>query len=289
MKNWTPRQALLAGVVLIVVSNAIALLGVVWNRSGDPESTLRLSQRELLPPGWRAARDNSGIALRLSWRTLPRQETSTRDRHPEYYHDQYRTPEWLDRAKLENLGIDTAALLADAESGRTYRHREQSRAVLLVLEQDGPSYQKQLTRFREHLASENAKLAAKPDDAEFQRRARSAQDLLTREEKDGSRLFVVDAGLSLDALRARYPDRQQYAIVRGRIQPWVASDGKTRRLEARIVGPLVDALHVPHAERAPFERPNTPGKPAAFTAVVAFGQRQEPWIKEISLPQANSR
>jgi hypothetical protein len=50
----TPRITLLAGGALILLVNAVALTGVYLNRSGEPESRLRLSERELgLPWDWR--------------------------------------------------------------------------------------------------------------------------------------------------------------------------------------------------------------------------------------------
>jgi len=49
----------------------VALTGVYLNRSGEPDSRLTLSQRELtLPWGWGMAKENSGMALRLNWRII---------------------------------------------------------------------------------------------------------------------------------------------------------------------------------------------------------------------------
>ena len=43
--NWSRMHTTIAGVGLIVVVNAVALLGAAYNRSGEPESVLRLSER----------------------------------------------------------------------------------------------------------------------------------------------------------------------------------------------------------------------------------------------------
>jgi hypothetical protein len=74
MKNWTRRHTLIAGLALILLTNAVALLGVYQNRSGEPESMLTLTQRELQQPyGWGMARENSGISLRINWFLFRRQ------------------------------------------------------------------------------------------------------------------------------------------------------------------------------------------------------------------------
>ena len=48
--RWSRTHTLVAGLGLIALTNAVALLGVAWNRSGEPDATLQLSQRELQPP-----------------------------------------------------------------------------------------------------------------------------------------------------------------------------------------------------------------------------------------------
>ena len=47
MNKWTRGHTLAIGIALIVLTNAVALGGVWWNRSATPESALTLSQREL--------------------------------------------------------------------------------------------------------------------------------------------------------------------------------------------------------------------------------------------------
>ncbi len=48
--------------------------------------------------------------------------------------------------------------------------------------------------------------------------ARDAGATLARAGSNDSRLFAIDAGLDRDALRAKYPDRTTYAIVRGQVR-----------------------------------------------------------------------
>ena len=49
----TPMRTLAAGALLILLANGVALTGVYFNRSGEPEARMVLSQRELSTPwGW---------------------------------------------------------------------------------------------------------------------------------------------------------------------------------------------------------------------------------------------
>ncbi len=89
-----------------MLTNAIALGGVWWNRSSTPESALTLSERELGLP-WRSLRlmENSGLALNLNWRVAGRQAG-------EFAGGQMvngGTPEWLDAAKMAALGFPVDA------------------------------------------------------------------------------------------------------------------------------------------------------------------------------------
>jgi hypothetical protein len=65
------RLVLIADHALIAITNAIALGGAVYNRSGEPDSTLALSDRELQLPceSWSGS-ENSELSLRLNWRVL---------------------------------------------------------------------------------------------------------------------------------------------------------------------------------------------------------------------------
>ncbi|MGH8188652.1 MAG: DUF4824 family protein, partial [Steroidobacteraceae bacterium] len=143
---WSNTRALIAGLALILLTNAVALSGVAYNRSGEPQATLRLTERELQIPYWSwPDNENSGIDLRLSWRvhdTYAGDEISAR-----YWN---RTGAWLDAEKLRSLGFDvsTAATDFELDSGTT---SDPSRDVFLVLEQDGAAYQAVLEHCRKRL------------------------------------------------------------------------------------------------------------------------------------------
>lgn len=276
LKNWTRRHTLISGLALILITNAVALLGVSGNRSGEPESVLKLTQRELQPPYWGMSSENSGISLRLSWRV------PSGDRSWNYSYSGG-APEWLDQAKMESLGFDVSTAKG-MEDNYQRTSRQLGKEVLLVLEMDGQAYQQMLQRTRQNAAEQDAKLSATPDVEELKRKAKQAQDDLKREEQDNSRLFAVDAGLNQAGLRAKYPDRNRYAIVGAQVRPW--SSGAQGKIAGYIDSISIDAINVPFKHRAMFERRVAVAQPSVrqgFEASVAFGQRLEPWLLGISV------
>lgn len=274
-------RSLLAGLALILATNAAALMGVAYNRSGKPESMLMLTQRELaLPYSSEFGHENSGLALRLRWRV------SGQVGDP---------PAWLDQAKLAALGFDVSKPVATPE-GRRYYAKLLPRQVILVLELDGPAYQAALEHARQHLAQAEASLETNARDQEFKQRAQDAKAQFDQEEHQDSRLFVIDAGLDVAALRARYADRTRYALVRGRIQPWVIQKEGRAELSGYVDGLSVSEVNVPLTYRPIFEPSRRESAPRTLQALlgkaqdnrytrspryevsVAFGKRLEPWM-----------
>lgn len=288
MIAWSRRRTLIAGVALIVLTNAVALGGVAWNRSA-PESSLRLTQRELwLPWNWGFEAENSGLALRLAWRT-PVAETEGRPGYDTSYMMVGSAPAWLDEAKLAELGFDVSHT-EDATAGRVRSDKQLPREVLLVLELDGPAYRANLERAQKIAEAEEALLAANPGKKEFEERAKQAREQLGREEREASRLFAVDAGLDATALRVKYPDRARYAIVRGNVRPQFAGYGKSTRFWGYLEKLSVESVNVPHEFRQVLEPvlrrgagyPNQ--KAAPLEATIAFGKRFEPWMMAAGAP-----
>jgi Domain of unknown function (DUF4824) len=279
---WSRRRTLIAGIGLILVVNAVALAGVAYNRSGEPDCVLRLTQRELRAPyGWRGSAENSGVALALLWRVPIAQAAGSPS--PMIFAGSGGSPAWLDQAKLRSLGFDTSEAKVAAPGSRYFK-RQLEKTVLLVLELDGPAYRQSLARARQYAASAQAAYAANAGKKDFERRAKLARDQAEREEHDNTRLFVVDAGLDLGTLRARYPDRARYAIVHGRVLPQFILRHNARQLRGYISGLSIHQINVPMAFRQVFEDPlqntRTGQRIAAahFEADVAFGKRLEPWI-----------
>ncbi|MDH3286256.1 MAG: DUF4824 family protein [Betaproteobacteria bacterium] len=275
--TWSRGRTLTAGLTLIALTNAIALGGVAWNRSGEPESRLTMTQRELQQPNhYRFDRDDGGMGLRLRWRVLAADPLAV-----SYAYDRG-APEWMDTAKLASLGFDVSAPPAARRAGRRYE-RQLPKDALLVLELDGPAFRKALERARDRAEKEAAK-AVQSGKTGRGTPARRAAEFLKQEQEKNSRLFVVDAGPSAEALRAKYPDRTRYAIVRGKVRAYYNNRGKETGWmgyvqvgNTRVNVPLEFQKVIASAPSA------SPGagvanREFAIDVLVAFGKRLEPWI-----------
>lgn len=280
----TPWKTLAAGALLILLANAVALIGVYLNRGGEPESRLTLSQRELtLPWGWGMAKENSGMALRLNWRVI---DASAGEYFDGGFGFSGGTPEWLDTAQMAALGFDTAAL-AEGNAGRRRFERQLPREIVLVLELAGPAWQQALERAQQNAARHEAARLANADSKEFAAKAKRAQELLKLEEAQNSRLFAIDAGLDRAALRVKYPDRSRYLILKATLRPRLVVQDKKTRVTGYVSALAVTQINVPHALRPLLEtalgaRRRTAGDPGAhFEATLAVGQRLEPWLESV--------
>lgn len=281
--KWTRARTLAAGVVLIVLSNAVALGGVMSNRSGEPESRLTLTERELpLSYDSLGRRENSGIALRLHWRVLGEQATDLG------YADYGLQPAWLDAARMAALGFDVPAGKPTAESSKRYA-RQLPRQALVVLEFDGPIWQKALDRAQAAAERHARAAAANPGNEPLADRAKSARAQAALERSASSRLFAVDAGLDAAVLRARYPDRSRYLILRATIRPNVfGSDESRQRLGGYLSDIAIDRVNVPCAFRPQLmalrdaPQPSVENWPPRYEVRLATGQRLEPWIEQLA-------
>jgi hypothetical protein len=266
MMKWP--HALIAGSAIILLTNTVALGGVAYNRSGEAESELQLTQRELQHSTWRSGRDNSGITLTLNWRF---EQAELNEFNFGMYSSRWGNPVWLDKTKMAELGFDVEKLASTAEYGRRYR-ASQPREVLLVLELNDRAYRHHLRRTGEYVEESRKLLAASPANAEMQRKARNAEENYKHELEKGSRLFAIDAGLDLQTLRAAYPDRARYAIVHGLIRPTTAQIKNETRIGGNITELHAGRINVPLDKRQVFEAQDS------YDATVAFGKRLEPWI-----------
>lgn len=273
MRNWTRRYSMITGVALILLTNLIVLLGVIFNHSGLAESTLQLSQRELrVPYRWRQSNDNSGISLRLQWRY-----PGSLNEYQQYGDND---PGWLDKAKLASLGFNVSMPLDTDRSRATYQ-KQLSKPVFLAMEFDGPAYQQSIELAKKEDADDAKKKAG--DD-----KKKNQPTALSQELNLNSRLFVVDASLDREMLRAKYPDTRHYSIVRGQIQPRVTYNKEKQPLMTGYIKDIsAQSINVPLEFRDVFEpmqkRNQEYGyadndKRPPFEATVAFGRRLEPWI-----------
>lgn len=261
-------HTLIAGSALILLTNAVALSGVSYNRSGDPESQLQLTQRELQHSTWRSDKDNSGITLTLNWRF---EQADINDSSFGMYTSRWGMPVWLDNVKMAELGFEVDKLASTAEHGRSYKEALPKEA-LLVLELNDKAYQHQLQRSNGYVGQLRKLLTENPNSEEFKRRAKDAEENYLYEQNKASRLFVIDAGLDLQTLRAAYPDHSRYAIVHGLIRPTTVREKNETRIGGNISELHAERINVPLTHRQAFN------DPASYEVTVAFGKRLEPWI-----------
>jgi len=276
-------RTLIVGLALIVVTNAVALIGVNYNRSGDPDAAVVLTERELpLPYRYGFLEENSGIALNIKWRVGHAAPYS-----PGYY-DHWEYAAWLNKEKLEELGFDLTEPLTSEEARRRYQ-KMLPREVYLVLEYDGDEHKKAIEQRKAERAKEQALLVNNPEKEEFKKRAKKAQERLEAEERFNSRLFVIDAGLDKTALRNRYADRSKYIIMAGHVDISVDEKNRVYSLKGHIRGLNVVTVNVPldhHSILEPLMAPDSyreQHQGPRYSVGLAFGQRLEPWVRDLSL------
>ena len=261
-------RILIAGVVLILFGNAVALIGVAYNRSGEPDAVVELSERELTSPyGFRASKENSGLTLRLNWRA---------DVDPESLSSSIKFAGgdtlWLNEDKLAELGFDINVSPKDPDAER--RHEKTlPRKAYVVLEFNGPAYQAVLQRRRADVDEAQDLLATNPGKKEIVKRVKTYKAMMDSEQFQRSRLFVIDAGLDQADLRGRYPDRARYLILPGQARLTVIN----KELAGYISDIDASTVNVPLAYRDAISGGPIP---ARYSVRLAFGQRAEPWIME---------
>jgi hypothetical protein len=264
MIRFNRARAFQVGIALIAIVNAVVLGGVAYNRSGEPDSRLVLSEREVSTPYrfGRSELDDTRAFVALNVRTPSGQRL-------------------LDDDKARAVGLDTTPPEPRGSDGRA-RWRLGTREVLFVLEFDGEQYQRALQDARASL--ERPGLTPDQRIAAFER--------LRDEQQHHSRLFVVDVGIDRDALRARHPDRSRYAIVHGTLRPyWLPGEPGT--LDAYFGGLSTTDINV--SQRIVDDADlrslgiDSHARPALFT--IAFGRRLEPMVEAVvrRTPEAPAR
>lgn len=264
MSLFKKHRALVIGASLIALTNAVVLGGAAYNRGGTPESNLQLSQRELGYSNY-SNDDNSGIAVSLSWKVLSKDVVGTPGKDNSYdWYNYSREAYWLTDAKMAELGFDIKA--PDFREEGVYRYRQlKDREVFLVLELDGPAYELYASQAKVHAKANKSK-------EEAIRQVKEA-------EEESSRLFVVDAGLDVNALRQRYPDRNMYAIAKGIVGAHWQSTGDKPELNAYVDSLSVSSLHVPKPYDAVLSGYDIgTARTSKYQVNVIYGRRYEPWI-----------
>lgn len=275
------RMLLWFGGALVLLVNVVALAGVAWNRGGEPEAVLTLGERELrLPPAWRYGREDSGLALSLHWRVT--QELQDDGEKFAFEPGAYVPVDWLDADRLAALGFELARR---PDERRAFWPQ---RDVWLALELDGPAHARSVQQAQEALSQARRAATDSPGDDERQKRANVADERFQQVRDEWSRLVAIDADLDSDVLRARHPDREHVAIVRGRVRPYWRFRDPQAAGEGEWYGHIesvdIDRIHVPLPQRGVFDPlmdEAASDRRDRYQVTLAWGRRMEPWIVDV--------
>ena len=268
------RTLFILALSVVLLVNAFILIGVGYNRTGVAESTVVLTERELTMP-YRWNKDEASV--RINWRTVASNDKG---------YGRYSSLTWFDQEKLVSLGVDLSA-----DSEQNYETHFIEFEAILVLEYDGEAYQQALKMAQQQVEHIEKRLVRLVDDKELLVDLKDAKEKLKNEKESASRLFVIDAGLNKEALRALYPDNQRYILANGIV------DVNSNRLNGNNTPPIftgrIDRLSVQylHIERNIHEkldklRPSLNylrnGNPPRFSLKVHYGRKLEPWVQASS-------
>ena len=269
----------LVSAALLLVANAVVLSQVIYNRTGEPEAVLSLTERELTIP-YRRHSDSSGLSLKLQWRIDRFTEAGNRNR--------WHSPDWLNAEKLKQLGFDLHAVEESAKHRKRLRNTLE-RQVLVVLEYDGTAHTRAIEHLEGALKAAQTEAAGQPHDPQRDRKLQEARKKLVHERVSASRLFAVDAGRNLDRLREQYPDRGRYLILQGTVDIYAHFSKSQSEPRGYISRLLNNRLNVALEQRQILEDAVAGGRnrlarghKPRYAVKLACGRRLEPWIRGIS-------
>jgi hypothetical protein len=250
------RSWLILAILLVLVTNAIALVGVWRNRAGAPVETIELTEREL--PLQSMGQDNSGVGLLLAWTRTPIRNQETE----------------FTRAQLEGIGFD---FRIPAETpGKDVSLLP--RAAFAVLEYDGKAYQQWAERWS---AEALAKKQESPNPGSQAPRGMYDSD----DPQTTSRLFPIDIGNNLMELRSRYPDQSKYlivsAVIRARIEGPAGAPPRCTGYVQQIL-PFYINVPLPYSRILAQLKPQA-GKAPRYSVILSYGHNLEPWVTSIRL------
>ena len=277
----SPRVLFFIGFAIIVTTNVVVLSGAASNRSGDRDSQIILTERELrLPYRYQVNEENSGLALRLSWSALGKSEENSD------YIDR-RSPAWFNTEKLEELGFDITGDLSRTDDTARYQ-RPLPREVYIVLEMEGEPYNTAVKRAEVAFKKMDELFKANPEDTMLRGKFEMAENRLKNMHNTESRLFAVDAGLDRKKLRIQYGDPARFIIARGQVKPMYRGDRQKTEAVGYVMKLSVEKIHVPLNHRKVFDdvlakekSKYTDFEHPRYEVELAYGSRLEPWILSV--------
>ena len=282
----TNKLAIISAVCLVFV-NVIVLAGISYNRSGETNSGLQLTERELpLPYRSYRQKENSGLALKLNWNFVP--EKSFNRSYDKYALKKYGSPNWLTENKLKELGLYIDSAKLDTKDSLFDNNKLQSEEFIIVLEYNGETFQAFLNDADEDIQALKNKAQKNPNDRDINKQLQKDEASLSKLKTSESRLIAIDAGRNLQTLKEKYTDNSKYLMLRGEIKRhWV-----NKKLTASIGQLFIADIHVPlpysnkineitnrQASSDEYSRWN--GNPR-YVVELNLGKRLEPWLVEVS-------
>jgi len=273
------KPLLPAAVAILVISNAFVLAHVAMNRSGEPDSEIELTARELNYFGGRS--DDSSVVLMLRW------ENTAPEYPPGLPMD---GPDWFDQKKLEALGFDLS-VPASSPRGERFYGNLRSREAFVALEFEGPAWEKWLAAREPKLESETS-YAPKV----------TLQERLEIERETTPRLVAVDVGLDAAALRQKYPDRKRVMILECLVRAMLemnrpasaVAPARAAFLRGAITRLAIETINVPEPlsgklrEQSSYVPWTYDGNQVkiqqpTFAATLRVGSKYEPWVTDVKV------
>jgi len=284
MNKMMNKLPIIAAAFLILV-NMIVLAGVNYNRSGEANANLQLTERELsLPYRSYRQKENSGLALKLNWGIVPAKLfTNNYRKYALYSHG---TPNWLTEDKLKALGIFIDSTKPDINEAAFDNGKLPAEAFIIVLEYNGETFQALLRKAEKDIQKLRDTVEKNPDDGGSMKQLKRDEEALTQLKTSASRLIAIDAGRNLQTLKEKYPDSSQYLMMRGELRRYWAN----RKLSARINKLFISNIHVPlpyseevneitNREISTKGYNKWKGEPR-YRFELNVGKRLEPWVGE---------
>ena len=287
------KYGLISALALVILTNVIVLAGVAYNRSGEPDATVTLTEREL---HWKnnrnwTDREDTGLYLFLKWNPPA---------YNNYDGTRWEDP-WFDQPKLTELGFDTSYRLDDPKASRYY-NRQLPRQAYVVLEFDGNSYQNWLKDQKKRIKEKRKELANEKDSKKIKNLENTIR-YIEQSMISQSHLFAIDAGQDPQLLRKQYTDQSKYiitpAVFRISMQYSYSKKGQPktsskRYLSGHIKEVLISEIHVNSDYRSfftsgikthtntylPDNKPLSKLEPR-YQVTLNYGKRYEPWIADV--------
>jgi hypothetical protein len=277
------NRKIYAAIALVVAVNAVVFAGVLYNRSGEPDSSVELTERELTLGS--TDQENSGMTLYLNWKGSSPEET-----------------EWFNKEKLAEAGFD-CSIAVDSPKAALHYAKALPRKTYAVFEYEGAAWYSWQAREKQKIRNLSAEVASGKATVKS---LEEAMNQLAWKHITESRLFFVDVGNDPKKLRERYIDKNRCLImpvlVRLNLKEAATENGnheEPRVLTGSLDKVLTDTIQVPHDKQRiligtsktggirngllPYLKSQGADKPpsARYAVTLNYGKRFEPWVASV--------